>query len=133
MTIPPVSHTVTTADIEAYAALSGDRNPLHVDPAFAAAGPFGAIVAHGPIALQTVFEALTRWLGTDDLPPGALADVAFRGPVREGDTVTCTGAVAEQHAGDVVVRLEAVDQHGSPVIEALAVLPRWLVPRDAAG
>jgi acyl dehydratase len=133
MTIPPVSNTVTAADIEAYATLSGDRNPLHVDREFAAAGPFGAIVAHGPIALQTVFEALTRWLGTDDLPPGALADVAFRGPVREGDTVTCTAAVVEEHAGDVVVRLEAVDREGSPVIEALAVLPRWLAPRDTAG
>lgn len=126
---PQVSHTVTTAEIDAYAALSGDYNPLHVDAAFAAAGPFGTIVAHGPVGLQTVFEALTRWLGTEQLPTGALADVAFRGPVRAGDTITCTAVPPEAHAGDVLVRATCRDQRGGLVLEALVVVPRPLAPR----
>ncbi len=126
---PRVSHTVTTTEIDAYAARSGDRNPLHVDPAFAAAGPFGTIVAHGPIGLQTVFEALTRWLGAEQLPPGGLADVAFRGPVRAGDTITCTAAPPEAHAGDVLVRAVCRNQDGGLVLEALVVVPRQLAPR----
>lgn len=37
----------TQADIDRYADLSGDRNPLHVDPAFAASTRFGTTIAHG--------------------------------------------------------------------------------------
>jgi len=39
--------TITAADIEAFAALTGDRNPLHLDDAFARQSRFGRPVAHG--------------------------------------------------------------------------------------
>ena len=44
--------TVTEADIVAYAALSGDWTPLHTDAVAAAAGPFGARIAHGGLTLS---------------------------------------------------------------------------------
>ena len=140
---PRVSHTVTTTEIDAYAARSGDRNPLHVDPAFAAAGPFGTIVAHGPIGLQTVFEALTRWLGAEQLPPGGLADVAFRGPVRAGDTITCTRG-ASRGARRRRARARRLPQpgrrarargarRGAASAGAAGALAHATVPRDCAG
>jgi acyl dehydratase len=126
---PAVTHVVDQQAIDAYAQLSGDFNPLHVDPEYAAAGPFGTIVAHGPIALQTVFEAVTGWLGLDRVPPGVLIDVAYRAPVRVGDAITCTGAEPSDHAGDLAVQATCVNQHGEEVLQALIVAPRSLVPR----
>jgi len=124
-----ITDVVTQAGIDAYAELSGDFNPLHVDPEYAAAGPFGTIVAHGPIALQAVFEAVTGWLGLDRVPPGVLIDVAYRAPVRVGDAITCTGAEPSDHAGDLAVQATCVNQHGEEVLQALIVAPRSLVPR----
>jgi acyl dehydratase len=41
---------VTAREVELYAQLTGDRNPLHFDPAFAAGTRFGRLVAQGGIA-----------------------------------------------------------------------------------
>lgn len=126
---PEVTHVVDQQAIDAYAELSGDFNPLHVDPEYAAAGPFGSIVAHGPIALQTIFEAATRWLGLGRLPAGVLVDVAYRSPVRVGDAITCTGGEPSDHAGALAVEATCVNQRGEEVLQALIVAPRSLVPR----
>jgi 3-hydroxybutyryl-CoA dehydratase len=126
---PEVTHVVDQQAIDVYAALSGDFNPLHVDPAYAKAGPFGTVVAHGPIGLQAVFEAITSWLGLDRLPPGVLVDVAYRGPVRVGDAITCTGGEPSDHAGALAVRVTCVNQRGEEVLQALIVAPRSLLPR----
>jgi 3-hydroxybutyryl-CoA dehydratase len=126
---PAVTHVVDQEAIDGYAELSGDFNPLHVDPDYAAAGPFGAIVAHGPIGLQTIFEAVATWLGLDRMPPGVLVDVAYRGPVLVGDAITCTGEDPVDHAGALAVRVTCVNQRGEEVLQALVVAPRALVPR----
>ena len=62
-----ITDVVTQAGIDAYAELSGDFNPLHVDPEAAAASEFGGIIAHGPIALHAFFRAATAWAGADAL------------------------------------------------------------------
>jgi acyl dehydratase len=126
---PTVSHTVTQAEIDAYGALSGDYNPLHFDADFAVASGFPAVIAHGPIGLQTAFEAVTSWLRVEQLPPAVLIDVAFRAPVRLGDTVTCAAGSIEAHAGDVLVRAGCRNQDGDLVLEVLVVVPRALAPR----
>jgi acyl dehydratase len=127
---PDVTHQIGQDSIDAYAQLSGDFNPLHVDPDYAAAGPFGAVIAHGPIALQTVFEATTLWLGIGRIPPGVLIDAAYRGPVRVGDAVSCSGDAPIEHAGTVTVHARCVNQRREDVLEALVVVPRELVPRE---
>jgi 3-hydroxybutyryl-CoA dehydratase len=126
---PAVTHVVDQSAIDAYAELSGDFNPLHVDPDYAAAGPFGSIVAHGPIGLQTVFEAVAAWLGVDRMPPGVLVEVAYRRPVRVGDAITCTGGDPADHAGALAVQATCVNQRGEEVLQALVVAPRALVAR----
>ena len=113
------------------AAISGDHNPLHVDSEFAAAGPFGVIVAHGPIALQTVFEAVAAWLGTDGLPQGVTIDVAFRGPVRAGATVVCRAGDIVEHAGRVVVLVHCT-AGDDEILQAVVNLPRELAPAPAS-
>ena len=82
--------------IDLWAELSGDRNPLHVDPAYAAASPFGSTIAHGQVALAFVTELFRRELGGDWSRRGALRDVRFRAPLRPGHRYR----VAAQPAGE---------------------------------
>jgi 3-hydroxybutyryl-CoA dehydratase len=130
---PAVTHVVGRAEIDRYADLSGDFNPLHMDEAFAAGTRFGTIIAHGPIALQAVFEAVSAWLGEGVEPAGVRIDVLYRGPVRLGDAVTCRTESVQEHAGDVVLTVVAVNQQDAEVLQALVVVPRALARGRAGG
>ena len=112
-----VTDRVTQDAIDAYAQLSGDFNPLHVDPEAAAASEFGGIIAHGPIALHAFFRAATASLGRDALPPGSTVAVTYRAPTRPGDEITCElpDAFGE-------VEAECVNQAGVTVVSIRATL-----------
>ena len=79
---------VSDATIEAFAAVSGDRNPVHLDAAYAATTPFRGRVAHGMLT-AAYFSALIA----GDLPgPGTIylgQRLRFTAPVRPGDDVRC--------------------------------------------
>jgi 3-hydroxybutyryl-CoA dehydratase len=79
---------VSDATIEAFAAVSGDRNPVHLDAAYAATTPFRGRVAHGMLT-AAYFSALIA----SDLPgPGTIylgQRLRFTAPVRPGDDVRC--------------------------------------------
>ena len=59
-----VERTLTQADFDNFAALSGDDNPIHVDPVFSAQSRFGRRVAHG-LLINTILRGLL-----DTLVPG---------------------------------------------------------------
>jgi acyl dehydratase len=81
--------TVTEADVVAFAGVSGDFNPIHVDAQHARGTAFGGRIAHGALVLaiatglrqqQGTFRGtLKAWLG--------MRDWRFSAPVRIGDTV----------------------------------------------
>lgn len=121
---PPVVTDVVTQDgIDAYAELSGDFNPLHVDPEAAAASEFGGIIAHGPIALHAFFRAATEWLGSDALPAASEVKVTYRAPTRPGDEVRCELREREDLGdGRTAVKAECVKQDGTVVVSIDAVL-----------
>ncbi len=79
---------VSDATIEAFAAVSGDHNPVHLDDAYAATTPFRGRVAHGMLT-AAFFSALLA----NDLPgPGVIylgQKLRFTAPVRPGDDVRC--------------------------------------------
>lgn len=60
-----IERALTQADFDAFAALSGDDNPIHVDPDFSARTSFGRTVSHGML-LYTILRGLA-----DKLAPGA--------------------------------------------------------------
>ncbi|WP_410638498.1 SDR family NAD(P)-dependent oxidoreductase [Amycolatopsis sp. lyj-346] len=66
-------------DVELFAQVSGDVNPLHRSPEHARATPFGGVVAHGILALLATLEEVRP-------EPGGAAglEVEFRGPVYPG-------------------------------------------------
>lgn len=115
---------VTQAKIDRYAELSGDFNPLHVDPAAAAASEFGGTIAHGPISLQAGFRSICSWLGEPALGAGTTISVTYRYPVRPGDTVGFEVTAYEAH-DDEGLRLDGqcVNQEGTPVASLIVTRP----------
>jgi 3-hydroxybutyryl-CoA dehydratase len=108
--------TITPADIEAYADLVGDTNPIHVDDDYADDTMFDGRVAHGMLSAGVVSAALADLDG--DVVYLA-QDLAFEAPVRPGDTVTATAEVIES-LGDDQLRVETTvtattDPSKSPV------------------
>jgi len=82
------ARTVTEADIAAFAAWSGDWNPLHTDEEFARRTPFRGRVAHG-LLIQAISTGLASRIGIFEGTIAALAGMTleFVLPVRAGDTV----------------------------------------------
>jgi len=114
-------HTLTYKDIQLFAAMSGDVNPAHVDPAFAKDDMFHKIIAHG----MWGGALISTVLGTELPGPGAIylgQSLQFRRPVGLGDTITVTVRVAgkntEKHR--VTLDCEAKNQKGETVISGTA-------------
>jgi 3-hydroxybutyryl-CoA dehydratase len=118
-----VDHVISERVIRRYAELSGDHNPLHVDPAYAARTSFGGPIAHGPLALQPLFEAVCAWLGLEALPPGTRVLAEFRGPVPSGSTVRCEFVGREEVDGSVVLRAVCRLSSGPTAVEVEVAFP----------
>lgn len=121
-----MEHTVTDAMLVAFAELTGDHNPVHLDEAFAATTRFGGRIAHGMLGAGFISATIaTRLPGPGTVYLGQ--SLAFKRPVRIGDTVTTRVEVAEVMAAERRVRLltRCTNQQGKTVIEgeALVMVP----------
>ncbi len=113
--------TLTLADIQAFAAVSGDTNPSHLDPEYANATLFHGVIAHGMWG-GALISAL---LGTQFPGPGTIyKDQAlfFTKPVRIGDTLTVTVTVKskDDHSKGVEMDCQVVNQKGERVLHGTA-------------
>ena len=91
------SHTVTDADVKAYAGLSGDNNPVHMSDEYAVNSLFGARIAHGLYSVG-FFSAL---FGTRLPGPGCVymsQNLRFKLPVFLGSTVVAVVTVTSVDA-----------------------------------
>ncbi len=116
-----LQRTLTLADIQAFAAVSGDSNPAHLDPEYANDTLFHSVIAHGMWG-GALISAL---LGTQFPGPGTIylhQDLNFVRPVRVGDTLTVLVTVT--HKEDEHKRVElschVTNQMGSLVLQGLA-------------
>ena len=121
-----ISHTVTDADIRAFAAVSGDNNPVHLDEDYAAATPFKTRIAHGMLSAGYISAVL----GTRLPGPGAIyisQTMNFKRPVRIGDEVITRATVSAIDSEKARVTLATVcEVAGKAVVEGEAVV---MVPR----
>ncbi|MGH8874586.1 MAG: MaoC/PaaZ C-terminal domain-containing protein, partial [Acidimicrobiia bacterium] len=106
--------------------LSGDRNPLHADPAFAALGGFDRPILHGLCSYGIVCKAVVdRALG-GEVEAVARYRARFSGVVFPGETIV----TSMWDEGDRWLAAASTKERRSPVISNAAV---WLgaQPRDA--
>ncbi len=99
--------TVTEADVVAFAGLTGDFHPQHVDAEWAASRPFGERIAHGLLVLSTA-AGLVPFDPERVVALRKVRDVVFKRPVRFGDTIRVDGKVADLRPVDDSVGLVAV-------------------------
>ncbi len=124
-----LTRVVAEADVVAFADVSGDHNPVHLDEAFAATTPFKTRIAHGMLS-----GAYISALIAGKLPgPGAIylsQNLVFKRPVKLGDEVTVTvtiTAIDEAKARVTLATVCAVG--GKTVVDGEAVI---MAPRKAA-
>lgn len=123
-----ISKTITEADIVLFSGVSTDANVLHIDEEYARTTPFGGRIAHGMLVGSLISAVLGNRL------PGAgwiylNQTLAFKAPVRPGDTVKAKITVREiipakgrivldaicTVAGKTVIAGESVMMHGDYV------------------
>ncbi len=120
-----ITRRISQDDIDAFARISGDDNPAHVDEVWAAQSPFKGRLAHGILTAGLVSAVL----GTELPGPGAIymsQTLRWLAPVRPDDILTATVTITEIIAEKGRVVLETVVRHGDESVltgEAL-VMPR---------
>ncbi|GBD08536.1 (R)-specific enoyl-CoA hydratase [Candidatus Thermoflexus japonica] len=119
--------TITRADVETFAALTGDDNPLHLDEEFARNTRFGRPVVHGMLVAGLISAVLGRMLPG----PGTIylrQTLEFRRPVYPGDTITAVVEVMDVREDKPVVTLatRCFNQSGEEVVrgEATVLAPK---------
>lgn len=93
--------TFTQAEFDTFARLSGDDNPIHVDPDFATRTRFGRTVAHGMLLYSVICGTINKHF------PGAAQlsqALMFPAPTFAGETMTIAVTVAE-HLDEQKLRL----------------------------
>jgi 3-hydroxybutyryl-CoA dehydratase len=126
-----LARTVTAADLVAFAEVTGDINPVHLDEAFASTTPFGGRIAHGMLGAGYISAVI----GTKLPGSGAVyvsQTLRFRRPVRVGDTVTARVEVAGIDVDRARVRLATDCRVDGKVVvdgEAEILVPRRAGPR----
>jgi 3-hydroxybutyryl-CoA dehydratase len=109
--------------VRAFAEVTGDTNPVHLDDEYASGTRFGRRIAHGMIAAGLVSATLAN-----DLPgPGTVylsQTLKFKLPVYPGDTVTATVEVLSVRPDKPIVTLSTVctNQDGKVVLDGEAVV-----------
>ncbi|MDP9238290.1 MAG: MaoC family dehydratase [Chloroflexota bacterium] len=119
--VNPVERTLTQAQLDAYADASGDHNPIHIDPSFAATTPFGGTIAHGMLVLALIGEVMYATHGAAWSTRGKLK-VRFKAPARPGDTVTASAEPTKQAEGSLDYAIQCVNQRGEVLIEGRAAV-----------
>ena len=122
LVLPPISRL----GLALYCGASGDHNPIHVDIDFAKSAGMPDVFAHGMLSAAWLGRLLTNWV-----PQSAIRslDVRFAAITQVGETITCTGKVAEtfEQEGQRLVRLQLSTQNQDGIVkltgEALVTWP----------
>ncbi len=123
-----LTRTVSADDLVAFAAVTGDDNPVHLDAAYAATTPFKERIAHGMLSAGYISAVL----GSRLPGPGTVylsQALNFKRPVKIGDTVETTATITALDDAKTRVTLSTVCRvNGKVVVDGEAVV---MVPRRA--
>ncbi len=118
-----MAKTVTEYDVYTFAGVSGDFNPVHINAEFAKTTMFKERIAHGMLSAAFISALLGTTL------PGAntiylAQELAFKAPVKIGDTVTATVEVIEkiEAKNRLILKTTVTNQEGTLVIDGKATV-----------
>jgi acyl dehydratase len=117
------SRTVTAAMVDAFAEVSGDVNPVHVDEVFASTTRFGERIAHGMLAASLISTVVgTRLPGVNAIYLSQ--ELRFVAPTRLGDTLTAEAEVLSKREDKPILTLRTTVTRadGTVVVEGEAVV-----------
>lgn len=95
---PSSWRTVTQEQVDRFAELTGDHNPVHLDPDFAARTPFGGTIVHGYFTLALVVPLMAEILEVTEVGTGVnygLDRLRFPAPVLVGSAIRVSSRLAE--------------------------------------
>ena len=118
-----ITRTIEQSDIQAFADVTGDYNPVHLDESFAKATRFGGRIAHGMLTASLISSVLANKLpGEGSIYLGQT--LQFVAPVFPGDEVTARVTVTEIREGRGIVKLETIclNQSNEIVIRGEAIV-----------
>ena len=118
-----ITRTIEQADVQAFADLTGDHNPIHVDESFAKTTRFGRRIAHGMLTASLISSVLASKLpGEGSVYLGQT--LQFVAPVFPGDEITARVTVKEIRADKPILKLETLclNQRGDVVIRGEATV-----------
>lgn len=116
--IPTLTKTVTQPQIDAYAEVSGDHNPIHINPEAARAVGLDGTIAHGMLSMAFAGQLLTDWLAAQGKQGGYVRRlrVRFQGMVRPGDTLSVRGTLGEREGERQRINVWIDNQRGERVV-----------------
>ena len=114
--------TVTEQDVVDFARVTGDDQPLHLDPDFGRRTRFGKRIAHGMLSAGVISAALGTRLAPGWVVVYLQQQLRFRLPVAIGDTITANVEVKEVDAEKRILTLQTdcVNQDGATVVQGEA-------------
>ena len=118
-----ITKTIEQADIDAFANVTGDHNPVHVDEEFAKTTRFGRRIAHGMLTASLISAVLANKLpGEGSVYLGQT--LQFVAPVFAGDEITARVIVTEVREDKPIVKLETIclNQRGDVVVRGEATV-----------
>lgn len=119
-----LTKTVSAEDIEKFAEVTGDANPLHSDAEYAKKTRFGEPIAHGMLSAGYISAVL----GTKLAPHACVVYVSqtlrFLRPVKVGDTITASAEVTgiDDEKRLVTIETNCLNQDGNAVVKGEAVV-----------
>lgn len=118
------TRTVTEDDVVAFARVSGDHQPLHLDATFGERTRFKRRIAHGMLSAGFISTVLGTRLAPDAVVVYLSQQLRFRLPVAIGDTITATAEVTAVDAEKRILTLktDCVNQDGATVITGEATV-----------
>ena len=103
--LPDRHYLVDQALIARYAILSGDMNPLHLDPEFAKTTKFGKTIGHGMMSLAFISQSMREW-ARDEWDEHGHLRVTFVAPIFAGDEVVVRAEVKTVAPGATLCQVE---------------------------
>lgn len=117
--LPAIEKLVSQDDVNRYADASGDHNPIHVNPEFAAGSQFGRRIVHGMMIAASISEMMVQAFGQQWHRSGRMK-IRFRSPVYPGQAIRATGTVKSvrtlEHDTEVVCSVQVTKENDEVAI-----------------